>query len=159
MSLDALENIAFNTDMQTSIWAAEQLTRMEPDVRLFEVLTRLMHASNPLVAQMAIKRLEGYGGMAVESLLDALGKCSPMIQISITCTLERIGSRKAVEPLMAALAKAEYPSLRYTIIHALGTLGDPAAIDLIRSFAEDADHHVRQRVQTALESFAATAKD
>ena len=51
---------------------------------------------------------------------------------------------------MALLKNAESGALRYTIIQALGVIGDPQAIDLIRSYQNDEDHHVRNRVEIAL---------
>jgi HEAT repeat protein len=41
--------------------------------------------------------------------------------------------------------------LKVLLIQALGKLGAVEAIALIRSFAADPDHHVRERVQMALE--------
>jgi bilin biosynthesis protein len=152
LSLHALEQVAAGTDMAASIQAAEQIIAMSFDDRHFHALIRLISAPNPLVSEMALQRLEDYGEAAVEPLIEVLAQSNPTIQLVIVRALERLGSRKAVEPLMAVLKRTEYASLRYTVIQALGTLGDPLAIDLIKSFASDPDHHVRKRVQDALKS-------
>ena len=56
---------------------------------------------------------------------------------------------------MQLLPKAEAGSLRYTIIQTLGVLGDPQAIDLIRNYLDDPDHHVRSRAEVALDRLGA----
>ena len=121
----------------------------EPD--RFELLVHTLHARNPIVGAMAVERLEQYGEQAVGRLCDALPACHALVQLRVIAALECIGSRQAVPCLMDLLGTAASGSLRYTAIQALGVIGDPVAIDLIRSFADDEDHHVRDRVKIALE--------
>ncbi len=98
-------------------------------------------------ARWALRR---YGERAVDPLLAVLPHCQPVVQVSIVHTLETIGSCKAVKPLMDLLVSTSYDTLRYTIIQALGTIGDPTAAELVRQYQDDANHHVRERASRAL---------
>jgi HEAT repeat protein len=133
-----------------SFSAAEALARVGEPWR-FESMSAVLRSRNPLVAEVAAKTLACYGERAVETLPAALNECHVLVQLRIVRSLAEIGSRQAVEPLMGVLATTPYATLRYMAIEALGSIGDAAAIPLIASFANDSDHHVRERVKTALE--------
>jgi HEAT repeat protein len=64
--------------------------------------------------------------------------------------LGRLGDRRAVDYLLAELRRTESSTLRYTLIRALGNLGDPRAVEAIMSFEFDENHHVRAHAQRAL---------
>jgi HEAT repeat protein len=87
---------------------------------------------------------------AVDPLIDALNNALPSMQITIAQALGRLRDGRSVSPLIECLHKADSSSVRYTIIEALGELGDPHAINAIRQFRDDPDHHVQRRVETAL---------
>ena len=135
---------------QTSMGAAQMLAELDHPLHL-QYMAEALQTGNILVGDIAARALERHGEAAVKILLDALPDCQPLTQIAIVRVLEKIKSKKSVEPLMRILASAESPSLRYTIIQTLGLLGSPLAIELIRSFEDDPDHHVRERVRTALQ--------
>lgn len=116
-----------------------------------ETMAEALVTGNLLVEDIAARALARHGEAAVGILLNAYPDRQPLVQISIVRVLETINSQKAVMPLMKALETAESPALRYTIIQALGVLGDPCPIELIRSYINDPDHHVRERVRVALE--------
>jgi HEAT repeat protein len=82
-----------------------------------------------------------------------------MVQLQIVGSLEKIGSRRAVATLMTLLRETDSSALRHTLIQALGIIGDPQAADLIRSFQDDEDYHVRKRVAAALERLSAASSD
>ncbi len=121
-----------------------------------EYMAEALRTGNVLVQDIAARSLARHGEAAMSILLDALPDSQSLVQISIVRVLEKINSQKAVKPLIAALTSADSPSLRYTIIQALGVLGDPSSIALIRSFENDPDHHVRERVRAALERLSNT---
>lgn len=133
-----------------SAGAALMLAELDHPLHL-EYMAEALRTGNILVADIAARALERHGETAVDILLGAFPDCQPLVQISIIRVLERLNSQKAVEPLMEVLASTNLPSLRYTIIQALGTLGNPLPIELIRSFENDPDHHVQERVRAALE--------
>lgn len=133
-----------------SAGAALMLAELDHPLHL-EYMAEALKTGNLLVEDIAARALARHGEAAVSILLDAFTDRQPLVQISIVRVLEKINSRKAVKPLMTALELAGSPSLRYTIIQALGMLGSPLPIDLIRSFENDPDHHVRERVRVALE--------
>jgi HEAT repeat protein len=121
------------------------------DPRCFDYLSEMVTSVNIMIGDMAARGLVRYGRKSVDVLLNYLPHSQYFVQISIVIALQKIGDVRAVSPLMAFLEKARSPVQRYTIIQALGVLGDPQAADLIRTFQNDSDHHVRDRVQTALE--------
>jgi HEAT repeat protein len=133
-----------------STGAALMLAELDHPLHL-EYMAEALKIGNLLIEDIAARSLARHGDAAVSVLLDAFPERQPLVQISIVRVLEKINSQKAVKPLMKALELAGSPSLRYTIIQALGMLGDPLPVDLIRSYENDPDHHVRERVRVALE--------
>lgn len=105
-----------------------------------------------LTAHQAVETLESHPDTFryTAELLTALPHCRPLIQLRLVALIEKSGDCRAVHPLMDILRQTEFTTLRYTLIQALGTLGDPTASSLIASFAKDPDSYVRTHVQTAL---------
>jgi HEAT repeat protein len=65
-----------------------------------------------------------------------------------------IDYQAAIDPLIRLLTITESSEVRYTAIEGLGLLNAAQAVDLIRSFAHDDNHHVQERAQTALNRLA-----
>lgn len=133
-----------------SAGAALMLADLDHPLHL-DYMAEALETGNILVEDIAARALERHGEAAVGILLDAFPNRQPLVQISIVRVLEKINSQRAMKPLMTALERSDSASLRYTIIQALGVLGDSSCIDLIRSYENDPDHHVRERVRVALE--------
>lgn len=129
--------------------AADLLADLQSD-SAFAALSQALNMVHPLVSQTAARSLEKYGKRAVQPLIDALPAASYMTQLRIVTTLETLGDSRAVTPLIALLELVTVSSLRYTIIQALGKLGDPRAIEVIRPYLDDPDHHVRHRTEQAI---------
>lgn len=129
--------------------AADVLADLQSD-RAFAALSQALNMAHPLVSQTAARSLEKYGKRAVQPLIDSLPNATYMTQLRIVTALETLGDSRAVTPLIALLATVTVSSLRYTIIQALGKLGDPRAIDIIRPYLDDPDHHVRHRTEQAI---------
>lgn len=146
----ALREAVFHPSNRISFSAVEALTQLDEPWR-FDCMTAVLRSQNPLVGEVAARTLAYYGEEAVEILATALTDCHALVQLSIVQSLEQIGSRQAVQPLMTVLATTNYPTLRYLIIQALGVIGDPIAIPRILTFRNDPDHHVRERVKIALQ--------
>jgi CheY-like chemotaxis protein len=122
-------------------------------------MIEILRGANSVVGDLAAHALEEYGEAGLNPLIEALPGAKPLTQVKIVTALEHIGSREAVAPLLDLLALTDIAMLRYTIIQALGAIGDARAFPLIRSFAEDADHHVRERVKMALAQLEAAVTD
>ncbi len=118
----------------------------------------LLVSTNPLLGQVAVQALERRGSESTDVLIAALPNSHYMVRMHIAVALGRLGDKRAVEPLMKCLETTNSAALRYTLIEALGLLGDPRAAELIASFRDDEDHHVRKRVQVALQHFADQSK-
>ncbi len=140
-------------------WGAADLLGHFDDPSCIQPLQEALYSSNLLVGHAAACSLEHYGEQAVSILVNALSNNHFLTKLQIVSVLERISSQRAVVPLMQLLQTTESPTMRYTIIQALGVLGDPQAVDLIRSFRDDEDHHVRKRVRIALKRLGAAAEN
>jgi len=121
----------------------------------FDLLTVALASRNPLVGANAAEALEAYSEAAIGPLLQAIDAAHILVQLRIIRALDTIGSPQAVPPLVALLKTTECIPMRYTIIEALGNLGNPSLADLLRGYLDDADHHVREKTQAALEKLTA----
>lgn len=137
--------------------AAEELFHHAKSPTHFKIMGEAVCSDDPLVAEIAVYALERYGEAAVDTLISKLDYCNCLVKLTIVAALERIGSRKAVLPLLQILQSTTYASLRYVIIQTLGTLKDARAIDLIQLFVDDSDPHVAKRAYIALEKLRSTS--
>ena len=147
---NALVEAALGRYVGLSVQAAQQISDMPNSEQQFESLTKVIKALNWIAAEIAVRKLEEYGELAIEPLTALLPDCDPMVQVSVVRALARIGDLRAVPVFREVLAQTEFAMLRFMIIEALGEFGDTASIELIQSFADDPDRHVRKRVTNAL---------
>jgi HEAT repeat protein len=149
----ALEQLAeaMKSPIPAVSYAATCLVAEMEHPRHFDLMVEMLASPNLLAAEVAAGALRRYGERAVAPLVAALPNCQPVVQVSIVHSLEMIGSREAVRPLMGLLVSTGYDTLRYTIIQALGTIGDPSAVELVGQYQDDANHHVRERARRALD--------
>jgi HEAT repeat protein len=145
-----LIEVACSRDPTAGLEAARELAAL-PDPDRFEAMTAILTSGNSLVTDLAAGAMAGYGEHGLDALIAALPASRPLSQVKIVSALEYVGSVRAAEPLMELLGRTDLSMLRTLIIQALGQIGAVQAAPLIRSFADDADHHVRERVRRALE--------
>src|SRR5258708_25679220 len=111
-----------------------------------------LDSPNILLGQAAVVALENaLAQEAVEPFLEAIPRCRLVVQMSLIIALGRLRDSRSVEPLSRFLESTDSSELRYTLIEALGVLGDRNVIPLISKFQNDPNHHVRERVTMALE--------
>jgi len=146
---DRLVEIACSRDPAASLEAARALAALpEPD--RFTAMAAVLTGANSLVGELAAGAMEGYGERGLDALIEALPRARALSQVKIIGALERIGEVKAAGALMDLLSRTDLAMVRALAIQALGRIGAVQAAPLIRSFADDSDHHVRERVQLAL---------
>lgn len=122
------------------------------DKRCFAVLAESICSLNLMLAQLAVRTLGSYGNdKAFGPWITSLPDAPLMTQTQILEMLKDARDKRAIQPLMDLLKTASSPVLRYSIIEALSLLDATEAIDLIRCFKDDENHHVRDRVSAALE--------
>jgi len=145
-----------NKDNARQSWlAASGLAYIEDDRVVPSLLAALVNV-NDAVKSMLLEILGDLGDQqAIHPLIDMLNSKNVVVQMATVQALAKIGDRRSVTPLMAALEYTESSSLRYTIIEALGVLGDSQAIELIQRYESDENHHVRRRVERALHKLTA----
>ena len=96
----------------------------------------------------AVDILINIGTLSVQPLIDTIALNDPETTWQAVAILGRIGDRRAVEPLLAAI-KSKYAVIRYLAVEALGRIGDQRAIGPLA--AELSDWQIRNRVATSLE--------
>ena len=144
--------VAANGGNGRQAWEAASVLAQIDDPRVGRLMCELLKSPNVILTQIAARALVRYREQGAACLLKVLPTSRELTQIEILGALEAIGSRLAVVGLMDFLKTTPSPMLRYTAIQALGKLGDSRAIELIRSFQNDEDGHVRKRVGAALQA-------
>jgi HEAT repeat protein len=129
--------------------AADVLSQI-PDPRWLEPMAAALTSRHIILGQMAVRALENYPAFAFNVFIKALPDCHPMVQAILVQELEKFADRRAVRPLMQLLESPQSASVWYIAIQALGVLGDRRCIDLIRTFSDHEDPHIRNRTQEAL---------
>lgn len=145
-----LVEVACSRDPSASLDAARELAAL-PEPARFKGMTTILKGANSLVCDLAASVMEGYGEPGLDALIEALPEARPLSQVKIVSALEHIGQPRATPALVALLNTTDLAMLRTLVIQALGRIGAVQAAPLIRSFANDPDHHVRERVRIALE--------
>ena len=151
---DAIEAlaVAMRSDNPGQAWRAAKLLAKIDDPRRAVYMEQSLVSANGLVGQVAVKAIVSVlspnraGEILTEHLLDS----PPMIQIHMVTALSTLRYREAIENFIVLLETTESAEVRYITIEGLGLLHATQATDLIRSFADDRNHHVQERVQTAL---------
>jgi HEAT repeat protein len=148
-----LLNAVTNATTDRERWRMLSLLAEIGDPRVVPVMINQLHAQSSAIRALAAQYLGTCGdSTAVEPMLHVLSESEPDYSpIWVIDALGKLGDKRAVEPLLAFLRRTESATERYMAIEALGRLGDPRAIDQIRLYANDPDHHVRDRVERALQ--------
>jgi HEAT repeat protein len=136
-------------------WEAASILSEIDDPRWIQPMREVLSSRNPLLGHAAVTALTTLGSQAVEIFLTELPHCHHTVQTQMLASLGKIGDQRAVTPLMRLLKTTHSATLRYMAIEALGQLGDKRSVKLIRAFENDENHHVRERVEIALERLGA----
>ncbi|MEP6986124.1 MAG: HEAT repeat domain-containing protein [Chloroflexota bacterium] len=152
MGTEAVESLIVTMQNQTGrkAWEAVSILSHIDDSRWMQPMKDMLTESNTMIATLAASALERFGTDIVDVFIDALPKCRCLAQMQIIIILERIGDERCTLPLMDLLLSTDSCDLQHTVIHALGILGDGRAIELIRTFQNHENHHVRKRAQATL---------
>lgn len=156
--LTALGSIAVAPLMQTvkdevgrQSWRAVKVLTAIKDERVFDVLCEALKSAHPIMRETAATELGKYGDKrATPLLITALDDPHPNVQLWAIQALRDLRDPDAIVALVERLPDAQSASIRYTIIEALGDLGDESVIPAILHYRADQDHHVRERVEAAL---------
>jgi HEAT repeat protein len=150
-----LISILNNNSERQSWLAAIALAHIE-DSRVISALIAALPNLNDVVQGMVIGILGDLKNEeAIRPLIKTLNSQNVFVQIASVRALAKIACSSSVRPLLAALEQAETPSLRYTLIEALGDFDDPQAIEAIQRYKNDEDRRVRRRVEHTLNKLTA----
>lgn len=149
MVVDALIEATYSQTLRKCWEAVSLLTRMRED-RAIPAFGDALSSKNPMLSQVAARSLVTFGSCSVSVLVEALEDAANMTRVQIVKALEEIGDAIAVPALLRLLKTTDSSVVRYTTISALSVLGDEDIVPHIETFADDPDHHVRERVDMAL---------
>jgi HEAT repeat protein len=122
------------------------------DSRAIEPLIQMLHASHSLFRMGAAEALSAFDdSRTVEALLEILHDEDELVQMWAVTSLGTLGKGACVEPLIALLNETSSAQIRYTVIRALGKLGDCRAVHHIQRYLDDPNHHVQREAKMALE--------
>lgn len=140
---------------------------VEPSVRLKSVYALGQigdaQAIDALVARLADpaeevrwtarEALHGFGGKSLPRLIDALAAESVHMREFSASLLGELGDERAVEPLIAAAASADWP-VRLAVAEAFGSIGSVRALPVVERMADDPHPHVRAMAAAAAKALA-----
>ncbi|HLY28723.1 MAG TPA: HEAT repeat domain-containing protein [Aggregatilineales bacterium] len=132
--------------------AAEILAEIA-DVRRMDFLLKAAHAPDPILRQKVILLL---GNLICEeaqvALCDALHDELELVRVSAAQAIGESGNSQFAPCLLDALEASTSETMQYTIIEALGKLGDPTAIPAVTKYLDSDNAHVRSRAEQALQA-------
>lgn len=132
-------------------WLAAKIMASIDSPQVAPALTNTLPALGSVLQGMIVDILgELQDDRAVIPLLELLPGQRSMLQMAIVEALRKIGDPRAIDTLLQELEQTQDPIVRYTIIQALGDLGATKAIEIIKQYADDENHHVREHVIIAL---------
>jgi HEAT repeat protein len=139
-------------DAGRASWEAASVLAQIDDPRCLELMIDSLTTKDLMLGHIAVDALEKQQPpRIITALINALPVAHHTLQPRIVGALEKAGDPQAVRPLMDLLGKTDSSLLRLCAIQALGVLGDVQAIDLIRLFENNEDHHVQKRARIALQ--------
>jgi HEAT repeat protein len=121
------------------------------NLALVDPLCAALGSPHFMVRQTAAQVLGVLGDRrAMTPLIKTLQDEKVQVQLWVVESLAKFDDPGVISPLVETLQQTPSPTLRYTIIRVLGTLGDPAVLPVILAFQDDADYHVRSKVRDAV---------
>lgn len=123
------------------------------DASSVDVLIATLEHPDKIVRMKTIRALDRFNSPKVtDALLRRLDLEDAMVQLTIIDCLNCDGDTpRCYETLIRLLHETPSSNLRYMIIRVLGNLGEARAIEHIRMYLDDDDHHVAADAQIALD--------
>lgn len=150
--IEALNNSTSDRDRWRILLTLAQIGGSQTVSVMIAYLRSSSHAIRAIAAQF----LAQAGDMrALQPMLELLSDPSEVGSLLwILTALEKLGDPQAADPIIAYLHITPSAPEKCAAILALGALADPKAVTHIREFSCDEDHHVRDKVQFALEQLS-----
>ncbi|HEY3347982.1 MAG TPA: HEAT repeat domain-containing protein [Nitrospirota bacterium] len=144
-----------NGDAPARYLAANKIGKLGDKSAVDHLLTALRD-QDMMVADNIIFALGELGDQkAVHALVRLLRVGShEKLRKSAAKALGMLGSKDAVDPLIAALSDPDY-KVRKSAARSLGKIGDPRAIPALGKAAEDSDYNVSKHAKEALDKLQA----
>ncbi len=146
---DLLEALLNSTTKQR--WIIISILGKIGDPRAIPDISDSLKFQNRAIQIAAAQCLGDIGDdLAIPALLEALSSADPTLQIWIVQALGKLAAKQAVTALIQLVHETPSPTVRYNAIEALGRIGNDQVIGDLKLHANDENHHVRDRVQTAI---------
>ncbi len=137
---------------------AEILAQID-DPRCIPCLLEAARTDNPILRQKIIIELGSLrDDRVIDTLCDALHDSLELVRVSAAQALGRIGNRRAIACLLDALKCSCGETFQFTILEALGMIGDPSAIPTVRDYLDHANRHIRSRAIRAMQKLEPTSE-
>lgn len=137
-------------------WESAKILMLIDDPRWFKPMIEALKSKNVMLGQIAFQAIVPQIDTTPEILLDALPESHRMVKPHIIKRLAELDMRDAIPIIIGLLEETRSSIIRYTAIEALTIFGVTDALDLIMTFADDSDGHVRKRVEAASEKLASS---
>lgn len=135
-------------------WEALDVLNEIEDPRASRAIADALLLPHPLIGHTAARLLQLRGDSeAAEQLLDILFRCEPAVQMRVVSALGALRYAPAIPALIQLLQDTESDTIRYLTIETLITLNAKEALPVILNYADNDNHHVRERVELAIKHF------
>jgi HEAT repeat protein/CHAT domain-containing protein len=152
-AIEPLRRILKDTEPQVRRSAARTLGRLDSPLAL-ELLVALLQDADAGVRRLAVQSMETIGISEVSNyLLPCLKDKDQEVRVAAVHALGNLRARSAVGSLTELLADEKAPALRALAAKALGTIGDPAVVDLLAELLGTQDLDLRRAAAHSLGQF------
>ena len=149
-----LQSLSASSDYRQKIAIISVLASIG-DLRAAGALIRELESGNLSVRIMSAEALGNFHTPKVfDALCRRLNSEDVMVQIWIVESLGKLGDRRAVSLLCEALRQTTSPALQYSMLRALGQLGDPAAIEFVAPYAKGKQGFVQGIARSVLQQLS-----
>ncbi len=146
-----------STELHLSAGAIELIG---DDSAIPDVIEVLNNGPDMTHRSYAAKVLGELGGDdALSALIDALGHYGSYVDKDIARAIGSIADERAVEPLMELLDDAKDDDLRLSIVCALGNIGTPEVVPVMREGLNDKYRYIRDRSREFLQKMGESVDD
>src|ERR687886_482239 len=151
---ESVQELLSSEDFGQRISGINQLRQLEPAVA-FELIKPVVTDNNTRVRYAAVSQLDTLGSQDLQTTLTILrdrllNDKEPDVQAAAADALGALKLTEAYEDIQQLYHQTSEWLVQFSIIAALGELGDVRAVPLLIPFASDSDWQIRFRVAQAL---------
>lgn len=144
---DSVQALLKSDNFGDRLRAVNQLRQIEPSVA-FELIQSAITDNNVRVRYAAVSQLSSLGQQSRSRSLDILRRClvedpEPDVQAAAADSLGALRLGEAYEDLQALYDRSSEWLVKFSIVAALGELGNPKAFDLLKTALDSGNELVK----------------